>query len=344
MNLLLQKSRLVIKGLAIIGLLVLVGCEASPNMPIDSSQTQGKEKKLQIVTSFYPLYEIAKQVGGDTVVVNNLVPPGAEPHDYEPTPRDIANMHQANLIIYNGAGLEPWVTKLKPDLEAKNIKLLDASLLFNNLVHSSEAEHHHEGEEHTDEEEEHIDEDHQSGQEESGESYDPHFWLDPLRYAEVTFAVEKELAALNSSQAKTFEANQASYNQQITELHQEFQQKLSACQQKSFVTTHAAFNYLAQRYGLEMIPITGVSPEAEPSLKTLTELSQLLKQKGVRYIFVETLVSPKVAEALAKEVGAQTLTLNPLEGLTQSEIDNGKSYITVMKDNLKNLQIALECK
>jgi zinc transport system substrate-binding protein len=309
--------------------LIFSGCQGKPEtiVPPDSQQTQSqKSERLKIVTSFYPLYEIAKRVGGNKVEVINLVPPGSEPHDFEPTPQDMVALTKADLVLINGSGMEPWAERIIPELQKKGISVLNQSDLFQGLTVKNEDT---EGE-HTEEHEEHF-------------PYDPHFWLDPLLYLNEVNSVSRKLIQLDPQNAQTYEQNTKAFTDEIKALHYAFENGLKTCKQREIVTAHAAFAYLAKRYNLEMIPITGVSPEAEPSPKVLADLSKLIKEKGIKYIFTETLVSPKVAETLAIETGAKTLVFNPIEGLSEKEITDGENYISIMKNNLKNLQMALEC-
>lgn len=304
----------------VLALLVLAGCgqDIENNR---SAQSTGKLKK--VITSFYPLYEIAKNIGGDRAEIKNLVPAGMEPHDYEPTPQDILNIIRADLVIVNGAGLEPWLDRLRGDLQKKGIVLLEMA----------------------------------QSMQKSGVTTDPHFWLDPTIYKEEISLVSDTFEQLDGVHSGAYidsirsldvpkwaQPDTLRYMQKIEELHNVFQQGLANCESRTLVTSHAAFGYLAKRYNLEIIPVAGFSPEAEVSAKRLAELIQIVKNKKVQYIFTETLVNPKIAETLAKEAGLKTLTLNPLEGLTESEILSGKNYVSVMGENLKNLQIALNCK
>ncbi|MEK7524709.1 MAG: zinc ABC transporter substrate-binding protein [Patescibacteria group bacterium] len=294
---------------SLIFILMLAGCGA---------QTASESQKINIVASFYPWYEIAVRVGGDLVKVTNLTPAGAEPHDYEPTPQDIIALKKARLVIFNGAGLEPWAEKLIPQLEKDGATTFNASQNFGDLLHSTDSQENYSG-------------------------LDPHLWLDPLSYKDAVQMVTQKLASLDPAQKGVYEKNAQKYMQEIDGVHADFERGLKVCKFRSFVTNHAAFAYLARRYNLTMVPIAGLSPDAEPSPRELANLATDVKKLGVKYILVETLVSPKVAEVLAKEVGAQTLELNPLEGLTPEQISDGKNYISVMKENLEHLKTALEC-
>ncbi|MDI3281050.1 MAG: metal ABC transporter substrate-binding protein [Bacillota bacterium] len=264
--------------------------------------------RLRVVTTVYPLYEFARQVAGEQAEVVLLLPPGAEPHDWEPTPQEVAMLRSADLFIYNGAGLEPWVTQVRKTLPAR-VAVVEASRGLPLL-------------------------------EEEG-APDPHVWLDPTLAQRQVEAIRDGLSRVDPGHGAIYAARAASYLQQLKELDRQFEEGLAAARQRAFVSSHAAFGYLARRYRLEQVPIMGLSPEAEPAPERLAELVQLCRRLGIRYVFFETLVSPRVAETLAREVGAHTLVLNPLEGLTEEELRQGKDYLAVMRENLRNLQVAL---
>ncbi len=266
--------------------------------------------KLSVVTSFYPLYEFTQRLGGDRVQLRNLVPAGAEPHDYEPTPQDIKALANANLMIYNGAGFEPWVTKLLPQLPENVVKIeatKDLSLA------------------------------------KTGAGLDPHVWLDPILAQQQVDNIVAGLIRVDPDGKALYDANAAKLKQDLQALHRRFTDTLRTCQQKTFITSHDAFGYLARRYALQPIAISGLSPEAEPSPTKLKELAILAKRHGVQVIYAETLVGPRVAEAIAREVRASVRVLNPVEGLTAAELNAGKNYFTVMDENLRSLAEGLNC-
>lgn len=309
--------------LSILAIISLIwGCQNNPGgLTSDSQVSQSQESvgKIKIVTSFYPLYELAKQIGGEKVVVKNIVPAGSEPHDYEPTPLDIVDLQKADLLIINGAGLEPWVNKLLPDLEKRRVKIIDESKAVTVLQTNNE------------------------NQQNADNPFDPHFWLDPLNFLEEGRVITAMLSQISPENSAYFEKNAQDYFSKLQNLDKDFVAALANCKQHEFVTSHAAFSYLARRYNLTMIAITGISPDAEPEPKKIAELSLLLKAKNIKVVFTEPLVSSKIAKVIADETGASVMTLNPLEGLTNTEIQQGKNYLEVMKDNQAALKIALQC-
>lgn len=262
--------------------------------------------KLQVVATIYPLADIAKQVGGDLVEVTTLVPAGVEPHDYEPTPQEIAKLYSADVAIVHGKGIDPWAEKLIDDLRKKGVRVVrttdDGELLGD----------------------------------------DPHVWLDPVAAKQLANSISWPLF-LERREDEQLQTQLRAFEARLDALDAEYKTKLSTCKQREFVTSHDAFAYLAKRYNLIQRPISGLSPTEDPSPQTMSEISQLVQQKGITTIFTETLVSPKTAQTIASETGAKTAVLNPIEGITEEEQRAGKEYIQLMEDNLVHLRAALQC-
>lgn len=277
-------------------------------------------QKIQVVASFYPLAEFARQVGGELVQVTPVVPADSEPHEYEPTPQEHALVYNASAFLYNGSGLDPWAERIAPELKQKGVRVVNMSevtpLLSAPVVDGEEPE----------------------------SQFDPHFWLDPVLAQKHVEVIHDTLVAVNPADASTYQRQADAYREQLQKLDQEYQSSLASCKRREIVTSHAAFGYLAKRYNLSVINITGISPEEEPSARTLSEITRFAKQKNIQYIFFETLVSPKLAQTIASEIGAKTLVFNPIEGLTDEERQAGKDYLSLMRDNLQNLRLALECR
>ncbi len=272
--------------------------------------------KLQITASFYPYYFFASEIGSNKVQVTNITPAGAEPHDYEPTSGDLVLISSSKLLILNGQ-VEPWGAKIQTDLKGKSTKVLVAGAgLFTQKV--------------TDEE--------------GLTATDPHIWLSPTRAKVQVRAILNELSQIDPSNKDYYSTNANKLLAELDNLDNSFKKGLNSCQNKNIVTSHAAFGYLASDYGLRQIPIAGLSPDAEPSLKEMANITNFVKTNGIKYIFFESLVSPKLSQTIAGATGAQTLVLDPLEGLTPDALAKGGNYFTVMNQNLQNLRIALECK
>ncbi len=297
--------------LIIIAIVVIVGGFLFLNK---NSQTLTQNNKLQVTASFYPVYYFSSEIGGDKADVKNITPAGAEPHDYEPTAKDVARLETGKLLIVNG-GVETWEDKIKENLKDKNVKIVKAGegLLNKELT------------------------------EDGKKVQDPHVWLDPVLAKQELEKIRHGFADVDPVNVSSYDANAKSLGERLDKLDQEYKTGLENCQQRDFVTSHEAFGYLAARYGLNQVAISGLSPDEEPSPARLAEVTKFVRESNVKYIFFETLVSPKLSETIAKEVGAQTLVLDPIEGISDDDIKQGKNYFTVMEDNLKNLQTALEC-
>jgi zinc transport system substrate-binding protein len=277
------------------------------------AQVVKNEPDLTVVATIAPLAEFAKEIGGDRVGVTTLTKPGMEPHDFEPTPREMAKLHKADMFVYNGAGLEPWVDKVVNDLQKSGVMTVDASFQIPLRTDNGVP--------------------------------DPHIWLDPQLALKQADTVKKGLMAIDPQFENTiaYTDRYAKYAKKLQDLNAAYTKGLQACQSKTIITSHEALGYLAARYGLENIGIAGLSPEDEPSPQKLAEIADLAKSKGVTHIFFEETVSPKLSETIARETGAQTASFNPVETLTQEELNAGKTYLSIQKDNLKALQAALRC-
>jgi zinc transport system substrate-binding protein len=285
-----------------------------------------------VVASVYSLYDFARHVAGDRAEVISLVPAGVEPHDWEPSPQDVVQLQRAQLFVYNGAGLEPWVDKLARDVGRSGVVLVNATEGLPLMAAPKGAHDPH---------------DHKQG---SGRSkarepgQDPHVWLDPVLAKAQVQRIRDGLASVDPASAARYAENARAYSARLDALDAAFQDGLRDCTRRDVVVSHAAFAYLTGRYRLSMLPVMGLAPESEPSPAELAALVRLAKRRHVKYVFFETLVNAKLAEALAREVGARTLVLNPVEGLTREQAAAGATYLTLMEQNLKNLRTALDCR
>ncbi|WP_424213864.1 metal ABC transporter substrate-binding protein [Streptomyces sp. BI20] len=300
----------------------------------DASDTDGKGGgKLDVTASFYPLQYLAEQIGGDHVAVTTLTKPGVEPHDLEITPRQTGKLNDSDVVLYLKS-LQPAVDKAIAQSGVKNV--VDAATLTKLEVHgtSGHEDHDHaeEGHDHAGEEAGH---DHSHG--EAGE--DPHVWLDPTKYAEIAKGVAAAFEKADPDHATDYRKNVDGLVTKLNALDTEFKDGLKNTTSKTFVTTHSAFGYLAERYGLDQEGISGVDPESEPSPARMRELQKIAKQDHVTTVFFETLASDKTAKTLAADTGLKTDVLDPLEGI--SDKSQGADYFEVMRSNLKNLRTAL---
>lgn len=297
-------------GLAV---LALAACSSGGGGTGGSGDGDG----VAVLASFYPLQYVAQQVGGDLVDVRSLTPPGAEPHDLELSPAQVDEVGRADLVVY----LSAFQAAVDEAVDANPpAHVVDAAQ--DTELHA--AEH---GEEHAE------DDGHDHG------TLDPHFWLDPTRLPAVADDVAAQLSEVDPDNADAYAANAEAFAQEMADLDQRYVDGLATCESRAIVTTHEAFSYLAERYDLEQVGISGVDPEGEPSPARLAEVGRVVQDEGVGTIFFETLASPKVAETLADELGVETAVLDPLEGLT----DDTQDYVSVADANLETLRTALVC-
>ncbi|HEY5821453.1 MAG TPA: metal ABC transporter substrate-binding protein [Propionibacteriaceae bacterium] len=285
-----------------------------------SSEQPGQ---LNIVVAFYPFQFIAERVAGSHATVESLTQPGSEPHDLELTPRQVGSLGDADLVIYEKT-FQPAVDEAVA--QSNNGSVLDTASVVPLEAANAEDLHEEEpGHEHGDE---------------SG--LDPHVWLDPANMATITAEVARRLIEADAEHADDYTANAKALTEQLGALDNRFQTGLASCARTEFITTHAAFGYLAARYNLTQIGISGLSPEAEPSPARIAEVQTEAKEHGVTTIFYETLVSPAVATSMAGDLGLATDVLDPLEGITAQS--RGTDYLSVMDANLAALQKAGDCR
>jgi zinc transport system substrate-binding protein len=299
--------------------IVVVMAAIAPAVAACGASSAGASSEPNVVASFYPYAFVAQQVAGDHATVTNLTAPGLEPHDLELTPQQVADIQDAAVVIYE-KGFQPAVDEAV-DQSAQGLTL-DTTSVVPLEDTGAPAEPNDPGE--------------------PTLTGDPHVWLDPIRLATITEAVAAELSRADASHAADYHANAARLAARLHALDRDYREGLAHCERTQFVTSHAAFGYLAQRYGLQMIAISGLSPDAEPSPKRLSDLEALVRQDGITTIFSEVLVSPALADTLARDVGVKTEVLDPIEGLPSAE--SQQNYLTIMRANLATLRQANGCR
>ena len=304
---------LIISLVALVGLYTFIW-NAEKNS-IQSSIRANDAGKLRAVTSFYPLYFFSQQIGGDKFDVTNVVPSGAEPHDYEPTAQDMARMEKADLIVLNGGGFEAWGDRIGKNLSSKNTVVVRASEGLMTRAATGE----------------------------SSLTMDPHVWIDPVLAKRMVENIASGFERVDPENASYYRGNADSLIGKLSDVDAAYRNGLRVCATRNIITSHSAFGYLAAEYGLNQVSIAGLSPDAEPSPSQLAIIAQFAKTNNVQYIFFESLASPKLSQTIATEIGAKTLVLNPIEGLSEENIARGEDYFSVMRENLENLQTALQC-
>ena len=305
-----MKKKILLLSMTALGLFV-AGCQ--------SQQNTAKSEKPTIVATIYPVYEFTKEIVGDKAQVELMIPAGTEPHDFEPSAKDIAKIQATNSFVYDDPNMETWVPKTEKSLKNSKVQFVQSTKEMV-LLPGGEEEHDHE----------HAGDGHHH-------EFDPHVWLAPSLAMQQVKSINEQLGQQYPKYKATFEKNTQKYLAKLAKLDQAYQTKLSQLPQKYFVTQHSAFNYLAVEYGLKQVPIAGLSPEEEPSPSKIAELKDLVKELSIQTVFFEENAQDKIARTLADEAKVKLAVLNPLEGLTKQQIKNGENYLSVMQANLDAL-------
>ena len=310
--------------------LALSACSSSASSSSSTaSSSQASASPTKVMASFYPLQYLTQKIGGDLVDVESLTPPGAEPHDLELSNQKVQQLSQAGAVVYL-KGFQSAVDKAVELNAPKTVIDVSTSV---DLVDAEKHESELDVADDDDKTEEAHEHEHEHG------STDPHFWLDPTRMASAATQIGDALAQADPTNAETYKKNAASMKSQMEALSKKLVDGTAKCQHKEFVTSHEAFGYLADRTGLTQLGLSGLDPDSTPSPARLKQISDAVKAKGITTIFTEELLSPKVAETLAKDLGITTAVLDPIE----SQADDSKDYEAVMNENLEALQKALSC-
>lgn len=321
------RQRLLSPAVAGVAALALSSCAAFS----DDTGTASDDGDVTVAAAFYPLQFVAQRVAGDRTEVANLTKPGGEPHDLELSVGQTAEVAGADLVVYE-ADFQPAVdAAVEQNAEGAT---LDAAEVVGLEPFADE----HSEEEHADDshsEEEHAEEEHDHG------DLDPHFWLDPARLAELGDAVAEQLAEIDPDGAETYTANAATLREDLETLDGELSEGLADCERSTIVVSHDAFGYLG-KYGIEVEPIAGLSPDAEPTPADLARLQQIIDEDGITTVFSERLVSPALSESLARDKGIETAVLDPVEGLSDETAD--EDYLSLMRENLAALRTANGCR
>jgi len=290
----------------------------------ESSRDSEADPPVRVAAAFYPLAEAAEAIGGERVAVTNLTPPGTGPHDLELGAKELERLEQADLLLHLGAGFQPAVEKAATSVDGEAVDLLESASLrvVDPPLEGVRGE---------------VD-----GEVVRGDR-DPHVWVDPVRYAALVSEVERALARVDPAGADTYARNGHAYRAKLARLDAQFEARLRGCATRTLVTSHAAFGYLADRYGLDQVPIAGISPEDEPDPKSLAATARRAKADGVKTVYFESLVPPALSETVAREIGARTDALDPVEGIEREALEAGEDYVSIQRDNLEALRKGLGC-
>lgn len=287
---------------------------------IASGVVNAGQNKLQVVTTLFPLYDMAKYVGGEKANVFLLLPPGVEPHSFEPKPSDIIKINQADIFIFTGKFMEPWADDIAKSVDNKNLIIVDASggtQMLPVVFHDAD---------------------------EPLGALDPHIWLDFDNAKIMVSSIARALEVKDPLDSDFYKQKAREYKIRLAELDSSYMAALSACEKKDIVYGgHYAFGYLAQRYGLKYLAAQGVSPDAEPTASDLARLVDQIKQDKIKYVFCEELASPKIAQTIAEETDAKLLPLNAAHNITKDQLEKGVTFFEILNIDLDNLKIGLEC-
>ena len=319
-------NRLKLTGILSAAALVLVGCGTS-----GSDESGASEDGIKVVTTFYPMYDFAKNVVGDNGEVSVLLDAGQESHGYEPTPQDIAAIADADVFVYNSDEMETWVPSVLESIESSDVIVVEAAedIALFELEEAAAAE------------EEHSDED-GAEEGEDAHSVDPHVWLDPVYAQEEVAAILAGILEADEANKESYEANAAAFNEKLAELDAAYQTAFETAENRTFVVQHAAFGYIARRYELTEVAVSDVSSDAEPDPAKLAELQQFMIDNQITTVYYSDSASSKTAETLAEEAGASLEVLSPLEGISDEDQEAGKDYLSVMEENLTALRKVIQ--
>ena len=319
--------------LAVSLLLALAACgNEESETATDTAGSNGNA--LTVYTTIYPLQYFTERIGGKTVEVESMLPAGADEHTYEPTSKTMLNIAAADLFLYNGLNLEPFAEKVEETLSSEDVKIVNVGEQVN-----IEAGHEHGTEEEANAKEEHDHEAESDGHDHGG--VDPHIWIDPALAEQMAEVVKEELVALNPDEESLYNKNFETLRKELKQLDEEFHTITDAAAKKEILVSHAAYGYWEESYGIEQLSVAGLSPTDESSQKELKELADTAMEHGIRYVIFEQNVTPKIAEVIQKEIGAESLRLHNLATLTEEDIKNGADYMSIMKQNIETLKTAM---
>ncbi|SDY35204.1 metal ABC transporter solute-binding protein, Zn/Mn family [Tindallia californiensis] len=288
-------------------------------------KTDTKEP-IKVTVSFYPYYDFSKAIGGENITVKQMVPDGADPHSYEPSPRDLIELEGSDVFIFNGFDMEPWIADVLELIKGKDIVVVKASELIEGREYDHDHDHDHSHD---------HNHDHDHGE------FDPHIWTDPMNVIKIAEEIKEIFAQIDPDRHHEYALNFKDFEAKLLNLNHEFESIMEEAHTNIILVSHSAFGYLADRHGIKEIAVTGITPHAEPNPGRLAELTKLARENELKYIFFESLANPRTAEVLAEEAGLKPLMLYNLEGLTADQKEAEEDYISLMEKNVEAIRKAL---
>ena len=289
---------------------------------------------INVTTSIYPIYSISKEIGGDKIKLNNIIPFGVEAHGFEPTPNDMAKLSKSDIFITSGDSMEPWKDKIVKSLKIEQ-KVFDMSEHVKLKAIQEEDEHH---------EDEKNEKGHSHEHEHDHSGIDPHYWVSLNNYILMTETITKLFVEKDSTNKDFYIQNSNDYLTKVKALKEKYDLSMATCTNKKILVNHDAFGYFADDYGVKQYSISGMSPEDKPSAKQISELIDLVKNEKINTVFFEEFASPKVAQTIAKAANVKIDALRPAENISKEENKKGYGYLQIMEDNLEKLKFAMDCK
>jgi zinc transport system substrate-binding protein len=331
-------SRLYIIGILIVlGMIPIILFSLNKNTSPSVSESENtKTPQISIVTTLFPFYDISKSLVGEPGNVQLLVPPGVEPHSFEPTAQDIIDIQNADIFIYTGDTMEPWVKDIVASLP-ESVLVVDASQNIS-LIKASESHDHSHNDEHSHSEDEAKTDNH-------SDELDPHFWLDFENIIISVRTITTAIEGLNRIDSDLLSQNSNTIIQNLTDLDTQYRNTLSSCQNPVIIQAgHRTFEYLTQKYSIEYITTQELSPNSDTSAQDIAEIIKKIKAEQASTIFTEELIDSRIAQTIADETGASIKILNGAHNITQEQLESNTSFIDIMNTNLENLKAGLECK
>jgi len=309
-----KKAYLIIGAVVLVVAAVLLATKAGPDRT-------SRSNKIIVITTIFPLYDMARSIGSDKAEVTLLLPPGVEAHAFEPKPSDLVKISEADIFVYTGKFMEPWANDVLKSAANRKLIVVDASngvKMISPVVHDAD---------------------------EPVGSPDPHIWLDFADAKIMTMNIKAAFTARDKEHAVFYEQTAAAYAEKLNELDTSYKATLGSCKSKELVYGgHYAFGYLATRYGLKYLAAQGLSPDAEPTARDLAALVDQIRKDNIKYVFYEELTSPKIAETIAHETQSKMLLLNAAHNLARDQFEQGVTFYEIMSKNLENLKTGLECR
>jgi zinc transport system substrate-binding protein len=337
-----------------------------------SNQDSAEEGKMKMYTTIYPIQYLTEQIGGDQVEVESVLPPGSDAHSFEPTSNQLVDIAKADAFLYSSDELETYAGTIADAIGDEDVTIKQLAGDINLLPFDEEHDHSHEDQAAAEEEHDHSHEDEAAAEEEHDHSHedeaateeehdhshedeaaaegehhhdhgsiDPHYWLDPERAKQMAENIKDTLVELDPDNEAAYEENYTEVAQKLDELDEKFQQAVEGKENKKIIVSHAAYGYWEDRYGIEQIAITGLSPTNEPSQQELENIIHTAEDNKLNYVLFEQNVSPKVATIVQDEIDADVLRIHNLETITEEEINDGEDYFSLMNNNIETLEQAL---